>query len=310
MSIASLRSLSRLLPLAALALAPSLASAEEAGFEWQKRKVALIFVAPRLGKHTLNELQIGETWRLGAGGITTMMFDTALVAGDDVVAPGTYRVNLARPGAQDFALTIEGAGTWTLADAPDFTAPGTFAEAKKPNEKLEIVCSAAKEQPDAELRALTYEIQYGAPIVTVPVAIVGTQSQAVRGFTLDAFKVPAELLKKRLEGGKTTAVASLVRKNKPKEGEAARLNVLLAEKEVTLLPAATPPTENRGFGAVPKPDKASILRGTVQWAEANPPAPHFTVEKATIEDDGTLHMTVVAGARRGTVSVPTTRPKN
>lgn len=289
---------------ALVALASATVPADEAAFEWQKRKVALNFESPRVGKHTLNELRVGETWRLGANAITTMTFDTALVAGDGVVAPGTYRVNLARPGQKDFALTIEGAGSWTLAALPDVSAPGTYSEAKKPNDKLEIFCSADKTQPDAEMRALNYEIQFGSPVITVPVTIVGTTSQAAKGFTLDAFKFPSELLKNRLEAGMTTPVLSLARKQKPRDGEPARLNLLLGEKEAILIPAATPPTENRGFGAVPKPDGKWILRGTVAWTTTQKPADHFRVDTVEFDKEGALHVIACCGDRQADLRVP------
>lgn len=313
------RPLSRRRPIAkhvALALllaagAPGLARAlpEEAAAEWQKRKVVLTYVPPRVGKHTLGELQVGSTWRLGAGGITTMTFDTAVITSEGIVAPGSYRVNLARTAAQEFALTVEGAGTWSAAGGADITSPGKFVEAKKPNEKLEIVCAAVKEQPDPELKSFELEIQFGVPVVTVPLTLVGTQTLAAKGFAVDAFKLPSEALEKRLKAGKKSPIVSLVRKGKPKEGESARLNLLLGENDVTLLPASMPPTENRGFGAIPTPDRAQTTNGKVQWSEATPPSPNLKVESATIEDN-VLHVTILVGARKGVIEVPTVKPKS
>ncbi len=282
----------------------------EAKFEWQKRAVALEYGVPRLGKHSVDELKVGDTWRLGANEATTIRTEAPLLLEEGLVAPGSYRVNLGRPAAEQFQLTIEGAGTWTEAGSADFSAPAKMTTARKPNEKLEISLAPVKEQPDPELRALAFEIQFGAPVVTVPISIAGTQTLQVKGFTVDAFKLPAELVQKRLDAGKMAPVASLVRKGKPKEGEAPRLNVLLGEKEVTLLPAATAPTDNNGFGPVPTPEKPAILRGTVQWSDATPPAPHLVVETATLDDAGSLHLKFVVGARRGELTVATARPRS
>jgi hypothetical protein len=313
-AVALRRSVPVVAALALLAAAAPLARAQrpDAKVEWQKHAVWLNYGVPRVGKHNLDELAPGSTWRLGAGPATTLTAETAVITDQGVIAPGNYRVNLARPATDQFSLTIEGAGTWARADAPDVSAKASaFEQAKKPNEKLEIAVAPAKEQPDAELRAVAFQIQYGAPVVTVPMTVVGVQTLAAKGFAVDAFKIPADLLQKRLDAGDVTPVASLVRKGKPKEGEAARLNLMLGENKVVLLPAAVAPTGNSSaFAQIPGPDKAVIWNGKVQWSDAAAPAAHLAVESATIDDDGTLHLVVLAGARKAAVTIATTAPKN
>jgi hypothetical protein len=287
-----------------LASASAKAQRPEAKFEWQKHEAVVSYGVPRVGKHTLDELQVGSTWRMGAFAVSTLTTQAPLIAGDSVVAPGAYRVNVARPAKEKFELTIEGAGTAVDSGNADVLAPATLAQAKTPNEKLEIALAPAKEQTDAELRALNLSVQYGAPLLTVPLTIVGTQPMKVKGFTsLDVFKLPEPWLSKRLKDKKHSPVATLVRAGKVGNGESDRLNLMLAEDGVVLVPAMIAPTENNGFGAIPKPDGLWTFQGTVKWGEAAKPSTCFRVETAEIEKDGTLHVAATLGARSAEIRV-------
>jgi hypothetical protein len=295
-----------------LASASASAQRPEAKFEWQKHEAVVSYGVPRVGKHTLDELQVGSTWRMGAFAVSTLTTQAPLIAGDSVVAPGAYRVNVARPAKEKFELTIEGAGSAVDSGNADVLAPATLAQAKTPNEKLEIALAPApapapapaKDQTDAELRALNLSVQYGAPLLTVPLTIVGTQPMKVKGFAaLDVFKLPEPWLSKRLKDKKHSPVATLVRSGKVGSGESDRLNLMLAEDGVVLLPAMLAPTENNGFGAIPKPDGLWTFQGTVKWGEAAKPSPCFHVETAEIEKDGTLHVAATLGARSAEIRV-------
>jgi hypothetical protein len=84
-------------------------------------------VGARVGEHTLDELQVGSTWRCGANGITTLTADAPLIVDDLVVPPGVDRVNVARPEKEKFGLTVEGAGRWTAAGGDDVLVPALAA---------------------------------------------------------------------------------------------------------------------------------------------------------------------------------------
>ena len=288
----------------ACAAAPAQAQRPTASFEWQKHEAGVTYGVPRVGKHTLDELEVGDSWRMGAFNASNLVTTAPLIVGDSVVAPGAFRVKVGRPGAEKFELLIEGAGTAVEAGGDDVHAPATMTQAKTPNEKLEISLAPVKEQPDPELRALALLIQYGAPQLTVPMTIVGTQPMKVKGFAaLDVFKLPEPWLSKRLDLKKHTPVATLVRSGKVGNGESDRLNLMLGEDDVVLIPALLAPTENNGFGAIPKPDGLWTFQGKVTWSASKKPSPLFHVESAEVEKDGTLHMVASLGERSADIRV-------
>ena len=126
----------------------------------------------------------------------------------------------------------------------------------------------------------------------------------VKGFaSLDVFKLPEPWLSKRLKEKKRSPVATLVRAGKVGNGESDRLNLMLGENDVTLLPAMLPPTENFGFGAIPRPDGLWTFQGRVTWGDAAKPSTAFHVETAEVEKDGTLHLTATLGARSADIRV-------
>jgi len=288
----------------ACAAAPAQAQRPTASFEWQKHEAGVTYGVPRVGKHTLDELKVGDSWRMGAFNASNLVTTAPLIVGDSVVAPGAFRVQVARTGAEKFELLIEGVGTAVEAGGDDVHAPATMTQAKTPNEKLEISLAPVKEQADPELRALALLIQYGAPQLTVPMTIVGTQPMKVKGFAaLDVFKLPEPWLSKRLDLKKHTPVATLVRSGKVGNGESDRLNLMLGEDDVVLIPAMLAPTENNGFGAIPKPDGLWTFQGKVIWSASKKPSPLFHVESAEVEKDGTLHVVASLGERSADIRV-------
>jgi hypothetical protein len=283
-----------------------LASAQgEARIDHQKRAAYFNYGVPRVGKHTLDSLQVGNTWRMGANSITTFTVEAPLITADTIVPPGVYRVNIARPQAEKFELTIEGAGSRMAAGGDDVRVPVTLEMLTKANDKLEIELQPAKEQPDAELKAFTFRLQFGSPCVTAPMRIAGTQPQKAKGFTIDAFKLPEKWLGERLVLAKHTPVASLVRNGKAADGVPVRLNLLVSDTEALLVPAGVAPTENRGFGSIPVPDRKWTLKGTAAWSVAQKPSTHFRVDSVEIDKDGLLKMTAVCGEKQAAIQVAT-----
>src|SRR5262249_16680781 len=150
-----------------------------------------------------------------------------LIVGDTVVAPGAFRVKVARPGAEKFELLVEGAGTAVEAGGDGGHAPAALGQAEAPHGKIGISLAPAQEQPDAELRAVALLVQFGSPQLTVPMTIVGTQPLKVKGFAaLDVWKLPEAWLAKRLKEKKHSPVATLVRSGKVSNRESDRLNLM------------------------------------------------------------------------------------
>lgn len=287
----------------AIVSASAHAQRSEARFEWQKHAVFFSYGAPRVGKHSIDELQVGTSWRLGSGDITTLTLDAPLLADDSVVPPGAYRINVGRPSSEKFNLQINGAGSHVDEGRDDVVLAGTRHDAPKTNEKLELRLIPDKEQPDAELRKLSLLVQFGIPELEIPMTIVGTQSLKAKGLTLDAFKIPEKFLLERLGSQKHTPVALVVRAGASKDVPE-KMNLLLAEKEVILLPTMKAPTESYGFGEIPKLDAAWILHGTVAWSDAAEPADHFHVTAVDVDKSNVLHVTAEIRSRKAEIVVP------
>lgn len=279
------------------------AQRQEVHFDWQKHVVSFAYGAPRVAKHSIDELKVGDSWRIGSGDATTLTLDAPLLTADSVVPPGAYRVNLGRPSAEQFNLQIDGPGSCVDEGRDDIVVAGKRHDASKANDKLELRLSPEKEQPDAELRRFALVIQFGIPQVEIPLTIVGSQSTKAKGVTLESFKIPEKVLDDRLAAQKHTPVAALVRTGSKEIPE--RMNLLLAEKEVILQPTMKAPTESYGFGAIPKLDAVWILHGTVVWSEATEPADHFRVDAVDVDKSNVLHVTATCRGRRAEITVPT-----
>ena len=290
---------------ALIATSPAAQAQGEARIDHQKRAAFFTYGVPRVGKHTLDELQVGNTWRMGANSISTITLEAPLITADTIVPPGVYRVNIARPSSEKFELTIEGSGRYMAAGGDDVKVPVALETSKKPNDKLEIALLPAKDQPDPELRAFTFQLQFGAPIVTATMSIAGTQPLKAKGFAVDAYKLPAEWLGDRLLLAKHTPVASLVRSGKVPDGVPARLNLLVSDTEAVLMPAGVAPTENRGFGVIPSPDRKWTFKGKAEWTAAQKPSEHFRVDTCEIDKDGLLKMVAVCGDKQASIQVAT-----
>lgn len=288
---------------AATLAASAHAQRQEVHFDWQKHSITFAYGAPHVGKHSIDEFQVGTSWRLGSGDITTLTLEAPLVSGDSVVPPGVYRVNVGRPASDQFNLQVEGPGKYVDESGEVIVLRGTRHDATKPNEKLELRLTADKEQADAEVRRLSFVAQFGIPELEIPMTIVGSQSVKAKSVTLDSFKIPAKLLAERLAAQKHTPVAMVVRADRGSKDLPERMNLLLAEKEVLLLPTMKAPTESYGFGEIPKVDPNWILHGAVAWSVAAEPADHFRITAADVDKSNVLHCTAQFGARQAEIAV-------
>src|SRR5262245_16722941 len=89
----SLRSSVPAFVLYSTALVPAaVAQRAQAQIEWQKRQAVIDYGVVKLGKHTLDELPAGQSWRMGNNEASTLKTQVPLFVGDEQVAPGAYRV--------------------------------------------------------------------------------------------------------------------------------------------------------------------------------------------------------------------------
>lgn len=293
-----------LVPALALAAAlPPAAPRAQAKFAWQKREVVLDYARVRVGTHTLAELAPGEMWRLGADDVTTLRTDAPLLTPDTVIPPGHYRAWIARPDEATLQLQLDGAGRWMAAGGDHVTVEATLTKAAPPSSALEIAFSAATEQKDPELRALACTVTFGEPRLTVPLTIVGSERAKAGKATLDWFKLPAAWLGERLELAQHSPVAELALPSPRKDGTG-RLNVLLAEHEVRLVPQETPPAGDGGFAPIADLTGMPGRTGSVAWSAHDVEVAHFTVDRFELVERKRLRIEARVGRRRAVFDLP------
>lgn len=262
-----------LLPLFVAAV-PSLLLAQrpDATFEWQKRSTAIRYGAVPVGKHSLTELAVGATWRLGNNEASTWQVDMPLLAGDRWIAPGQYRVTFHRTGEATGALVADGSGQ--VVGGSDAQMTGEIATAGKEAKKLTLAWekhgAAANGNQTAQLT-----VQFGPTQWRGSVLALGHKEHKVTGGRLIAFSVPAE----QVTGAVPIAVLS-----RGKDGDKGTWNLVLDGDKARLVPWMQAPTDSFGFGAVEPPADALQTEGSAkeQDGQANEAAAVLTVREAQL----------------------------
>jgi hypothetical protein len=281
-------------------LSPALlAQRETADTTWQGKHAAIEYTATRVAKHSIDELPVGNTWRLGSGPATTIKLEAPLIYGDGVVAPGTYRAQLTRRTEQGFALTIEGGGR-IVGASENADLEGKLDAVKAATKTLEIAFAPRDTQGDAELRALDCVVTFGTPRVTVPLAVAGVITKKGGGAAIDGFKLPAEWLGRRL-GGLPTPVATVTLSAAAKDAPKA-FNVLLTENDAKLIAHDEITTDIRTPVAAHM--KTFDRTGTVVWSAAAEATTHFTLDDAKWEKGKQLTLVARVGARKAEITIP------
>lgn len=258
-----------LLPFAFLLLANAAAAQRPTPtFEWQKRSATLEYGAVPLGKHTLEELPVGQTWRMGMNDASALVCTTPLLAGDTVVAPGAYRVQLRRTGENLCQMVAEGSSK-ALGSGEDFAVVGALGKAAKPSKKLVIEWAkhGAAVQGNQPAKVV---LQFGDAEWQGEVTVVGSKTVTVGGWKLTVFSLPAERLAARDQ--RPVPVAVLSRK------EDENWNLIVGKDEAKLVPWMAKPTEQHGFGAVVPPDDKLVTVGKVTTAEVKVAKPYAAAE--------------------------------
>lgn len=255
----------------ALLVAPALvAQRKEASFQWQRRTTTIAYGAVPIGKHTLAELKSGDSWRLGMNEATTWQLAMPLLFGDSLLAPGQYRIALARDGETTASIAVAGSGQ-ALGGA-DLRIPGTLGTSKDLAKKLAIEIKAGApekdgqekataEKPIAGNQAIDVGVHFGTDTWTGRVTALGgsTSTRLGGGWVLDSFAVPSALVAARAT---KPIVAAAIHKRTPADGAPAGWNLVLAGGEARLVPWMVAPTADNGFGTVEAPAESWITRGT------------------------------------------------
>lgn len=282
-----------------LFLLPALAAQRpDATFEWQKRSTAITYGAVPVGKHSLAELAVGATWRLGNNEASTWQVGMPLLAGETWIAPGQYRVNFRRNEEGRGTLCADGSGR--ALGGQDAQVTGDITADGKESKKLVIDwakngAAAAGNQP------ARITVQFGPTQWRGEVLALGGKDLKVTGGKLVAFSVPADQVEKG-----AVPVATLSR---GKDGDKGSWNLVLSGSTAKLVPWMQAPTEDRGFGGVTPPDTALQTEGTLteQPGDANAEAPVFTVREAKLAK-GELRL--LAGYGRKSVEIVVPEPKD
>jgi len=291
----------------ALALLASLAPAqrEKPKLDFQGREAVLEYGPVRLGKHSLDELKPGNSWRLGRNTASTFSATCPVFGGaDDVVAPGSYRVSLVRDGEKKFSLHMDGSGDAVLSRGAAVAFPGDLTAGQKPAEQLEIDWVPDGQKKDEAAKAAKLRIRFGEWHVLVPMWIPGTKPMKAPGWNVDAFLIPEATLEARYSRGRATPVLTFRKPGKPKGDDPAGWNLLVSKTEARFVPWMEAPTDSFGFGAVQPPPEAKMRKGSVVWQDASEKKAHLEVSKLERVKEGDFQITLAFGAHVGTVRVP------
>lgn len=266
-------------------------------FEHGKRTAVIEFGAVPLGKHSLDELPVGQTWRLGNNEASVLRLELPLLAGDTMVAPGSYRLQLVRTAADACALLVNGSEL-ALAAAGDAHLPGTLAKATKPTKKLDIQWRK-KGAATAGNQPAQIVVSYGADEWTGDVIVLGHQPVALPGWKIVLFEVPAA----RLEAGTPTPVATFQRGDD-------RWNLVVGKDAVRLIPWMSAPTEQFGFGAVVPPAADRVVTGRIGTLDMKVDAAMDHLRHlSTRRQGGEIHVAVGFGKERVAWIVPEPKSK-
>lgn len=265
--------------------------------EHMKRAATLEFGAVPVGKHSIAELASGQVWRLGMNEASTLRLDMPLLAGESMIAPGSYRVQLQRTGEAACSLLVNGSGL-ALAEAGDGKIEGALGKAGKATKKLDIQwrkkgAAAGGTQPAQIV------VQFGPDEWVGDMAAIGNKPIQLQGWKIVLFQVPIA----RLEAGTPTPVATFTK------GEE-NWNLVVAKDDVRLVPWMTAPTEQFGFGEVKAPDAAKVVTGRIGKLEMKVDAPMEQLEHLSTRREGAdIHLSVGYGKERVSWIVPEPKAK-
>ena len=229
---------------------------------------ALDFGQPVWGKRSLEDLPVGQNWRLGMNQASSWRTQTPLVQGSVVIAPGHYRVGLQRSGEEDFAiefasaaLAVSGTGSASLT-----CKLGKDEVAKKLAIELAKADAKAKVAADGELPA-QFRVRFGPHRIEGDFAMVGGRELASSAkFRLVGWSLPAKAVEDALAAGQSVPVATFFAK-KPGNKDPEFFNVVVSSKGAELLPGLLMPTESFGFGEVAAPLSTLKQPAEVTWSD-------------------------------------------
>lgn len=287
---------------AAVLAAGAVAQRPTVEFKIKDKRVAVEYGAVPAGRHNLDELKVGETWRMGNNNASSMQTDLPLYAGDRLVAPGGYGVNVARPSDKELEFNVLAAGA-ALGASGAIGFAGEPTKLEKPAKKLDVsIVDAGKAEPGT--KAAKIVVQYAGHKFESPVTVVGAKSAKAGEWAVDLFTYPKDYLSKRLEAGTATPVATIRRPDPTDAKKTLAFNVVATKDKAQLVPWMAAPTDNRGFGEAKAPASDAIKDGKAEWAAGQKKTEHLDLEKAEFKKGEGLVLRVNLGDQAGVLTLP------
>lgn len=290
---------------AALALVVATAAAQRpvVEFKVKERKASIEHGVPNAGKHGLDELKVGDSWRMGSNNASVFATDLPILSGAALLAPGSYRVDVARPGEKDLSLRLSTAAAALGLGGASVDLPGTVGKLDKPAKKLAVQFTAAgKDEPHAKPAKVV--VEFGADKLEVPMTVVGFKASKAGDWGVDVFTYPKDVLEKRLADGFPTPLAA-VRKPDPNDGKKTlAYNVVAAKGGVKLVPWMSAPTADRGFAPPTEPAADAIREGKAEWTAAAKPTAALELEKAEFKKGEGFTFRLTVGDQAGVLTLP------
>jgi hypothetical protein len=263
--------------------------------EWMKRTSTIDYGMVLLGKHGLDELKVGEPWRLGMGDATRWNLQMPALLGVDVLPPGEYRLRLVRVDEQRCAILVE--GSHFVLGGDDLRLSGELGRTKTPAKKLAIDWEKGTGKDKNQLPA-TLKVQFGDNEWKGDVALVGSKSSKVGGYQLTVFTLPAAAVATR---SKPVPVALLSK-------GADTWNVLLGAADSKLMPCLSVPADN--FAELKGPDADATTTGKVDAADAAVDKEvEFLDLRSSSVDKGAIALQFAVGKQVLSVTVPEPKAK-
>jgi hypothetical protein len=232
-----------------------------------------------------------------------LRLDVPLLVGEAIVAPGTYRVGFERSAETKAAITVAGSGLGLLTTG-DGRIDGELGKAAKPAKKLDIQWRKKGTAPAGAAVAANQPVQivvtFGPDEWVGDAVVLGHKPFTVAGWKGALFQVPSA----RLEAGLPTPIASLTRGND-------HWNVVVDKDGVRVVPWMEAPTEQFGFGAVPKPDPARVVTGTRETIKMKVATPKEVADLVSAKKEkGDLRLEIVFGQEGAVFVLPEPKAKS
>jgi hypothetical protein len=286
----------------ALVVVPSFAQRPTVEFKIKDRKISLEYGAVPLGRHSLDELKVGSTWRMGSNSASSLETDLPILAEERVLAPGAYRANIARTGDAEGDFNIDGAGAAT-GNGGAVGFPGKFTKASQPAKKLTItIPSNGKDQPGVKLAK--FVVDFGLDRLESPVTVVGAKSSKTGGWAVDVFTYPRDILEKRMAADQATPIASIRRQDPNDAKKNLAYNLVVGKDKARLIPWMEMPKGENGFATPEPPDAEKIKDGKIEAAPSQKSTETLDVVKVELKKGEGFVFNLNVGEQALTIVAP------